>query len=303
MDKMKYLLLSSVLVLGSCATNEKIEIDPVNQEIVKNSLKAQDDALLTSRTTTAEIKERSTSIQSNTDTAKENLKDVEIPLEVREENDTLFQSIIDDSRYIATSADKLEREFQLIENQHEIMENLGASLDIKNARIDYLEGENEHLRNQALKAIYDYLVWVFVIGFLVVIGGAAVAFFVGRKLGISILAIGVVTLGFGAAATFYLKWIAITGFVLIGIGVLTTIGLLIYGVFEDRKKKKKLAQATIDNVKLVEAVKENIPDDLRTKFFGEGSIPGVAQSIQTEDTQKIVAKVRNKEFVDSSILT
>jgi hypothetical protein len=127
-----------------------------------------------------------------------------------------------------------------------------------------------------------------------VVGGSIVAFFVSRKLGVSILAIGIVVLGFGAAATFYLKWIAITGFVLVGLGILSTIALLVYGIYEESAKKKKLEIATVENVKLMEQVKKRIPEEVKNDIFGGGNSNGLAQSIQNPETQKIVAALRGK---------
>lgn len=299
---MNEILCCSLLVLVGCNCPPVLTPDPVNYEMVKSSVEVENQALEIASQKIDSIQKESKTIEGLANSLDETLKSSELTEETKTRSEEIFQSIVQSTTRIKNDSESIRREFLLVRAENEKILGMGEFLDHQAERIIYLENETERLRNEAIKAIYQYLVWVFILGFLVIIGGSVVAFFVGRKLGVSILAIGIVTLGFGAAATFYLKWIALTGFVLIGIGVVSTIGLLIYGVFEDRAKKKKLAQATVDNVKLIDAVKQELPEDIKSTFFGKENIPGIAHTIQTLDTQRIVANLRKKDFMDGSTL-
>lgn len=303
MVKMNKIFCGSIFLLVGCSCPPlPIPPPPVNYEMVKNSVEIENKALNVASEKIDSIKTKSEEIVQKTILVQENLKPVEIPEEIKKTSEDALQFILQNVTEIGNDSESIKREFILVRNENEKTLNMGKFLDHQAERILYLENETERLRNEAIKAIYQYLVWIFIIGFVVIIGGSVVAFFVGRQLGIAILSIGMLTLGFGAAATFYLKWIAVTGLVLIGVGVLSTIGLLIYGVFEDRAKKKKLAQATVENVKLIDAMKQKLPEKLKNEFFGEGNIPGIAHTIQNNETQKLVANVRGKDFLDSSSL-
>lgn len=270
--------------------------------MVKSSVEIENNALDVASQKIDSIQGSAKEIDGAVVSLKKVLENEELPNETKTESQVVFETIVGNTNKIINDSEAIRREFLLVRAENEKTLGMGKFLDYQADRITYLENETERLRNEAIKAIYQYLVWVFILGFAVVVGGSVVAFFVGRKLGIIILSIGIVTLGFGAAATFYLKWIALTGFILIGVGVLSTIGLLVYGVFEDRAKKKKLAQATVDNVKLIEAVKQELPDELKQTFFGKENIPGIAHTVQSKDTQKIVADLRKKDFMDGSSL-
>jgi hypothetical protein len=299
----KFLLIGCISVLVSCKSPDPIPSPPpVNFELVKNYINTQQKGLDSATEKVNTIEEKSSVIITDVGILKNTLSPIEIPEEVRSKSEEVFTSIIDNATVIQAESKNVKREFLLVSGEHEKIMKMGQFVDYQAGRILYLEGETERLRNEAIQAIYKYLVWVFGLGFLVVIGGSIVAFFVGRKLGISILAIGIVTLGFGAAATFYLKWIAMVGFILMGVGVISTIGLLVYGVFEENAKKNKLTKATMENVKLIDAVKQKLPENVKLQFFGEGNIPGFAQIIQNEDTQKIVADLRGKYVMDESTL-
>lgn len=302
MVKMNRIFCCSFLALVGCNCPPISTPKPVNYEMVKSSVEVETQALEIASQKIDSVQKEAEGIEESIDSLNEVFGSSELPEETKTRSEEIFQSIVQSTTQIKNDSESIRREFLLVRAENEKILGMGEFLDHQAERIIYLENETERLRNEAIKAIYQYLVWVFILGFLVIIGGSVVAFFVGRKLGVSILAIGIVTLGFGAAATFYLKWIALTGFVLIGIGVVSTIGLLIYGVFEDRAKKKKLAQATVDNVKLIDAVKQELPEDIKSTFFGKENIPGIAHTIQTLDTQRIVANLRKKDFMDGSTL-
>lgn len=298
MDPLKKFLivasLCSLFVGCSCKKEPDFVVKPVNQEMVQRSVTNQNNSLDLASTKTDEIVKNATEIGTHANDLEASLSPIPIPDDMRKTQLELLSFIRAKSESIVQLANDLRREHELVRKEQEVFITMGRNFDVYDAKIDYLEKETERLRNDALKAIYKYLTWLFVAGFMVIIGGAATVFFVERKLGFSILSIGIVTLAFGAAATYYLKWIAVAGFVVIGVGVASTIALLIYGLLSERKKKTNLLQANKDNVRLVEALKETLPSDQKEKFFGTQNIPGVAEVIQRQETKEIVAALRGK---------
>ena len=293
MDTMKKILCSVCLLtaIGCESPPKKTPAPTGNKDVVSSNIRVQEKAVESAAKKVDNVQNLAENVIGEVDSVRGVLARVEMPIKTRVETEESFASIISNSNMMRYQLETMKDDFFLIRGEYERFVQMGEAMDVQAKRIDYLENEAERLRNSALEDIYDYLVWVFILGFLVVIGGSVVAFFVSRKLGVSILAIGIVILGFGAAATFYLQWIAVTGFVLVGLGILSTVALLVYGIYEESSKKKKLENATIENVRLLDAVKKKLPEDSKEAIFGDG---GVAQTIQNSDTQKIVAAVRRK---------
>jgi hypothetical protein len=293
MDTMKKILCSLFLLatIGCESPPKKTPAPTGNKDVASSNIRVQEKAVESAAKKVDNVQNLAENVIGEVDSVRGVLARVEMPIKTRVETEEFFASIIGNSNMMRYQLETMKDDFVLIRGEYERFVQMGEAMDVQAKRIDYLENEAERLRNSALEDIYDYLVWVFILGFLVVIGGSVVAFFVSRKLGVSILAIGIVILGFGAAATFYLQWIAVTGFVLVGLGILSTVALLVYGIYEESSKKKKLENATIENVRLLDAVKKKLPEDSKEAIFGDG---GVAQTIQNSDTQKIVAAVRRK---------
>ena len=296
MDTMKKILCSLCFVaIAGCESLPKKTPAPTgNQDVVNSNIRVQEKAVESVVKKVDNVQTLAENIVEEVDSVRGVLARVEMPIKTRVQAEEYFASIIGNSNMMRYQLETMKDDFALIRGEYERFSQMGELMDIQAKRIDYLENEAERLRNSALEDIYDYLVWVFILGFLVVIGGSVVAFFASRKLGVSILAIGIVILGFGAAATFYLQWIAVTGFVLVGLGILSTIALLVYGIYEESSKKKKLENATRENIKLMDEMKEIIPEEAKTRIFGDEKKLGLARSIQNPETQQIVAKARGK---------
>lgn len=292
MDTIRKILWSLCLVAAGCESIPTRTPTPTgNKDVINSNIRVQESALQSVTKKVDDVQERTEEIVVDIDRARGIIAPIEMPIAIKWKTEEVFANIIANSDMMRYQLETMKDDFAVIEGEHKRFVEMGELLDIQANRIDYLENEADRLRNSALEDIYQYLVWVFILGFLVVVGGSIVAFFVSRKLGVSILAIGIVVLGFGAAATFYLKWIAITGFVLVGLGILSTIALLVYGIYEESSKTKKLKVATEENVKLIDEVKQKLPEEIKTTFFGAG---GVAQVIQNPETKKIVSDIRRR---------
>lgn len=157
-------------------------------------------------------------------------------------------------------------------------------------RIKELENENDKIKNNAIQEIYQYVKWFFGIGIFICIGGAIVGYLINAKLGMLIGGIGVLSLTLSLGITYYMEYIAIAGSIVLGAGVLTTLGILAWITIKESKTKNILAGATEQTVQLVEELKKELPDDVREKFFGEN---GFCAQNQDEKTKDIIKKIKN----------
>lgn len=158
------------------------------------------------------------------------------------------------------------------------------------ARIKELESENNKIRGHAIEELYKYLKWFFGIGIIICLGGAVVGYLVDKKLGMLLGGIGILTLTLALGITYYMEYIALAGTVVLGVGVLVTLGILGWVTLKEKETRKNLAGATEQTVQLVEELKKELPDDTKEKFFGSS---GICDQIQNATTKKIVKKIKS----------
>lgn len=303
-----------VFLLGCPPKQEPIILPPSSTIAVNEAIKVQRESLVLIDKTAAKIYEDAGEI---IDIVEEIYVPEFVEEKVEETEETrmvLVPSPLLEISQIAADiqnqAVSLERETKLIGSQHETIRGLGTSLDLYIERTKKLESELEETRKGAIQSIYKYLSWVFGLGMMTVIGGGITAFFMNRRLGAFTVTVGSIMLAFSAAGTFYLKWLAVFGVIGIGIGILATMGLLIYGALERRKvennlkvKNEILLEATKDVTHLVEAMKQDLPTESKIAFFGEGYKPGYADIIETRQTRDVIDEIRGKEReINSSYL-
>lgn len=125
-----------------------------------------------------------------------------------------------------------------------------------------------------------------IIGFAMIVAGLVIAYF-HRIIGGIILCAGFVSVGLAAANQYYYQEIATVGLGVFIIGFLTSVTAVGFFIF----KNKKSEDAVADNVKLIEEIKTEIPDEAKAKIFGEN---GIAQKVQKSSTQKIVKEIKSK---------
>jgi len=309
-----FLSFICIFLMGCPPKQEPVILPPSSTIAVNEAIKVQKESLVLIDRTAAKIYEDAGEI---IDIVEEIYVPQFIEEKIEETQETkmvLVPSPLLEISQIATDiqnhAVSLERETKLIESQHETIQGLGTSLDIYIQRTKKLESELEETRKGAIQSIYKYLSWVFGLGVMTVIGGGITAFFMSRKLGAFTVTVGTLMLAFSAAGTFYLKWLAVFGIIGIGLGILATMIFLIYGAVERRKvennlkeKNEILLEATKDVTHLVEAMKQDIPEEVKIAFFGEGYKPGHADVIETRQTRDIVDEIRGKEReINSSYL-
>lgn len=143
-------------------------------------------------------------------------------------------------------------------------------------------------RLQALEKLYGYITMFWVLGFSAIVGGALVAFLLGnRLLGGSIMLTGIMMIGFAAASQYYMEEIARVGGILLVASFVGGIAYLVWGIY----RANTVSVAVKEIVEMIEILKETMTESERERIFGE---KGLASSVQSDITQKVVAKIREK---------
>ena len=145
----------------------------------------------------------------------------------------------------------------------------------------------EQTRAKAMEKLYGYISMFWVIGFLLIAGGAAVAFFLNKTYGGSLALIGLLMLGFASASQYYMEQIAFVGAILLVVGFLVAIGMVVWSTIHS----KRSATAVREIVEMIQILKESMTADEQNRIFG---VNGVASQVQSEITMQIIAKVKEQ---------
>ena len=181
---------------------------------------------------------------------------------------------------IIESADDLNLEIQKLKK-------LTVEVDTLEKSLSNLEILMEQTRAKAMEKLYGYISMFWVIGFLLIAGGAAVAFFLNKTYGGSLALIGLLMLGFASASQYYMEQIAFVGAILLVVGFLVAIGMVVWSAIYSKRN----ATAVREIVEMIQILKESMTSDEQNRIFG---VNGVASQVQSEITMQIIAKVKEQ---------
>lgn len=181
---------------------------------------------------------------------------------------------------IIESADDLNLEIQKLKK-------LTVEVDTLEKSLSNLEILMEQTRAKAMEKLYGYISMFWVIGFLLIAGGAAVAFFLNKTYGGSLALIGVLMLGFASASQYYMEQIAFVGAILLVVGFLVAIGMVVWSTIHS----KRSATAVREIVEMIQILKESMTADEQNRIFG---VNGIASQVQSEITMQIIAKIKEQ---------
>jgi len=139
---------------------------------------------------------------------------------------------------------------------------------------------------EAKKKLYNLIIGMSAFGGLSILGGI-VLFIFNPKIGLLVSGFGLLTSVIAIAGIYYLKWIAIWGISILGIGLVVTLAFIVYTVWKARIYK----ESHESNVKLIEEIKEELPEEEKKNIFRTG---GVADTIQPKRVREEVQKTRKK---------
>ena len=160
-------------------------------------------------------------------------------------------------------------------------------------KIVELENQKQQMQNDAIKDLYTTLSFFFGLGFVTVVAGMVVAFLVNRRLGMSIVGLGLMALALAAGAIYYLKTIAIVAIVIIIAAIVVCVALGVWYLVRENREKRDLEQANVENVQLVQTIKERLDPNAKVEIFGE-TRTGIAHKLQSEKTQRIVKRAKDR---------
>ena len=167
------------------------------------------------------------------------------------------------------------------------LQNTTALVTSMEKQIEELTNVENITRQHSLETLYKYVTLFWVIGFVVLAGGAVIAFMVNKTMGFSICVVGAIMLGFASASQYYLEEIAMGGGALLILMVVTGIGMVGWSLF----KAKNTATAIREIVEMMEILKEDMTDSERSRIFGAD---GLATKVQSDLTKAIIQKIRDK---------
>jgi membrane protein implicated in regulation of membrane protease activity len=203
------------------------------------------------------------------------------------------QKIREDANAIEANSEKIQSNLELAQKQNVQIQKDAQAVQNLQQTIANLENEKQKLQNDAIKNLYTTLSFFFGLGFLTIISGLVLAFLVNKKLGMSIAGLGVLALALAAGAIYYLKAIAVVAIVIIIASIVVCLAIGVWHVVRENREKRTLEQANIENVTLVQKIKERLDPNAKVEIFGEYK-PGLASTIQSDNTRDIVKKVRQK---------
>jgi hypothetical protein len=192
----------------------------------------------------------------------------------------LVQGIQNKAEVITENAGRIEREM-------ETLKALSVQVEKLERKIIDLESAAAQAQAQALQRLYGYITIFWVVGFILIIAGAAVAFFLNKGYGASLGLIGVLMIGFASASQYYMQEIAMVGAVILVIGFLSAIAMIVWSTITSKRNSTAVAEI----VEMIEVFKEGITEQEKERLFGE---KGIASRVQSDITKDIVAKIREK---------
>ena len=203
------------------------------------------------------------------------------------------QKIKENANLVQASTEKIQVNVENAAKQNVQLNQEIKSVDALQNKIVQLEKERDQFQSDAIKNLYTTLSFFFGLGFLTIVAGLVLAFLVNKKLGLSIAGLGLMGVALAAGAIYYMKTIALVAIVIIIAAIVVCVALGVWHTVHTTKEKKILEQANVENVQLVQKIKERLDPNAKLEIFGEYK-PGLASTIQSDRTRDIVKKVRDK---------
>ncbi len=297
---MKNIIITAVMFATMLITTNGCEVfQEVNKEVPANTSTTVVDSVREQREQTDEITNASEVIGNDLETiddqANSILNDIALVPDDHNYNiDPTLQSIEDSAEGIKETVDDAQKEQIRIDESLEDLEQANNRVAAAVGQIEELEElvkeyeqSDREVRKEALENLYENIALFFTVGFALIVGGAFVMFWVSRKLGGTILAIGFLTVGFATASQYYLEEMAQVGlYVFVG-GFLLTVVIVGFMLLNGKNNEK----AILEIVQLVEAMKDKLTDKERKAIFGQD---GIASRMTSKMTKNIVSKIKIK---------
>lgn len=287
---MKKIIATSVLAVGflmmgaKCTTTKTLDDitkpkTPVAATVLETS-KAIEKSNEEIKTEIVKVDESSKSIAQSAETIKKTSDDpvvVQEATNISQQSNAIENSVIE----IKNDAEAISEQLNVEKIEPVITQVVELEKSDSEWKIKY-----EDLLAASTAEMQKIIRVFWIIGFAMIVAGLIIAYF-HRIIGGIILCAGFVSVGLAAANQYYYQEIATVGLWVFIIGFLTSAVSVGYFIF----KNKKTEEAVEDNVKLLEDIKTEVPEEVKNKIFGD---EGIAKKVQRESTQKIVSNIRAK---------
>lgn len=266
--------ITAVLLMGGCPpkTQEIKQNAPTELMSVSSHIKGSNNSIL----------EDATNIGKDATVAKQGVNRIS-----SEANRLIISGINESLSDIESRADKIiDGSKRIAEETAQLDETLSDISDME-TKISKLQQSLNDTKKIALERLYAYITMFWVIGFIVIVGGVVLSFFVNKTLGFTLIMVGALMIGFASASHYYLQEIAMVGgFLIIGT-MLFGVGLLVWSMIN----AKRSTTAVKEIVEMIEILKESMLDTEKERIFGT---EGLATKVQSEITKEVIAKIKER---------
>ena len=207
--------------------------------------------------------------------------------EVATEHRPAMDKAIDSVWEIKTHADQIANATIRVQEETDKLQSVIGQVKKMEDRIVELQNLEKEGRAKAMEKLYGYITLFWIIGFSVMAGGAALAFFVSKKTGLLVIMVGAVMIGFASASQYYLQEIALIGGILLIALIVGGVGMLVWSMV----KTQRSGTAIKEIVEMIEILRETMTDDERERIFGPN---GVATKVQSDLTKEIIGQIKEK---------
>lgn len=203
------------------------------------------------------------------------------------EQKLLVEQVVTSIQEIEHKAENIVEAAKDIQTESNKLADLTNQVNKLEQKLVTLSSAVEGSRVKALEKLYGYITMFWVIGFILLAGGAAVSLFLNKSYGAAMCLLGLLMLGFASASQYYMEEIAFVGAILLIVGFAVGVGMIIWSVFKGNRTDVAIKEV----VEMMEILKETMTDDEQVRLFGE---TGLASKVQSDITKSIVAKIREK---------
>lgn len=206
---------------------------------------------------------------------------------VAQEDKPRMDNVIDSMWEMKTHADQIVTASERMQEETDKLQDVMAQVRQAEVRIVELQNIEKEGRTKAMEKLYGYITLFWAIGFIVIAGGAVLAFFVSKKTGLLVIMVGAVMIGFASASQYYLQEIAFVGGILLIALIVGGVGMLVWSMI----KTQRSGTAIKEIVEMIEILRETMTNDERERIFG---LNGVASKVQSDMTKEIIGQIKEK---------
>jgi hypothetical protein len=191
------------------------------------------------------------------------------------------------SNRIDIKADNIIESAAAISKETDTLKDLTSEVSKLETSLSNLRIAMDGAKVAAMERLYGYITMFWVIGFVLIAAGAAVAFFLNKGYGGALVLLGALMLGFASASHRYMDEIAMVGAVLLIGAFICSVGMIAWSTINSKRNSIAIREI----VEMIEILKETMTEDEQKRIFGAD---GIAANLQSDLTKEIVAKIKEK---------